>query len=369
MHEVTIDLLDPAIDAMWDALIIDSPQGTAFHRSDWLRMLGDTDPVDLRIHRFLLRDAKGRVRAGWALPVASFFGLRVCHSFEFFYAGPLLCPDLAGGSVHEASERWAALSTLAGTVGRTLDIVVAECHPSLQDLRPLMRSGYQIVPEYTHRWPVRGLEQVWAAMNREKRRQIRRAREQYRFRLDEDLTSLDQFFGLYRRTVAKFGQAPSRLWEDVLKRRLAWLRARDGCRLYACQDADGTGLASVLVLLSREDGTAYLWRAGSVPTGRSVEPLPALYWYVAESLADEDRQWDYINFGGSPTASLSRFKDYLGAMPVLHFRLIRRRHDPRIVLWQARERLRKALRWSRLRLVPEGERACRGRSSEAADEF
>lgn len=365
MHEVTVDLLDPAIDAAWDALVVDSPQGTAFHRSEWLRMLADTDPLDLRIHRFLLRDAKGRVRAGWALPVGSFFGLRICHSFEFFYAGPLLCRDLEGGSVHGASERWAALSVLAATVGRTLDIVVAECHPSLQDLRPLMRSGFQIVPEYTHRWPVRGLEQVWATMNREKRRQIRRAQEQYRYLRDDDLASLDQFFGLYRRTVAKFGQAPTRLWEGVLKRRLAWLRERDGCRLYACQDADGAALASVLVLLSPEDGTAYLWRAGSVPDGRSVEPLPALYWHVAESLADEDREWDYINFGGSPAASLSRFKDYLGATPVLHFRLIRRRHDLRVGLWQGQERLRQALRWSRLRLALGVERAGRGRSSMA----
>lgn len=58
---------------------------------------------------------------------------------------------------------------------------------------------------------------------------------------------------------------------------------------------------------------------------------------VAEALANEGDHWRFLNFGGSPQASLSLFKEYLGASPTLHFRLIHRSSDPRLWLWEMRE--------------------------------
>jgi hypothetical protein len=43
------------------------------------------------------------------------------------------------------------------------------------------------------------------------------------------------------------------------------------------------------------------------------------------------REFAFVNFGGSPQASLSRFKDYLGAQPRLHFRLVK--NNRRARLW------------------------------------
>jgi len=105
------------------------------------------------------------------------------------------------------------------------------------------------------------------------------------------------------------------------------MRQRDGCRLYTARTAAGDLAAGVVVLLSREDATAYLWRQGSSPDLVQAGGIPALYWHAASDLAAE---FPNVNFGGSPQASLSQFKDYLGAEAVPHFALSRCKRRYRI---------------------------------------
>lgn len=328
-------------DAEWDQLIETSPCGNVFLRSDWLRMLCETSPDALRILRLTARDRQGHLRGGWAIPYRERSGCRFSRDFDFFYNGPLLAPDLAAPTVHRISERQRLLSNLAHAVAAATDMVVAEAHPRFQDARAFLYQGWQVAPEYTHLWDLRDPEAIPRAMNREKRREIRRAQEQlYLGREDANDHTLEPFMALYRATMSKFSWYPTPRWEAVLRQRVAWMQARERCSLYTARTKQGKLLAAVLVLLSYEDESAYLWRMGNDPAARDNGAIPALYWHVALNVSGLATPVRFVNFGGSPQPPLSRFKDYLGATPTLHFRLIHHRKSARLRLWQWREAAR-----------------------------
>lgn len=342
------DDLSPALDPEWDLLIRDSPQGTSFLRSDWLRMLQETANGGIIVRRFLVRHENGKVLAGWATPMQRIAGMWLSHDFEYFYAGPVLASTLESNPVHQTALRWQVLTELAASVSRNLGLIVAESHPSLSDVRPILRGPFQVIPVFTHRWSIEHLEGTWKRMNREKRRSIRRAKERLQFLHDDDPVALDHFLRLYRLNVARFGQAPTQQWEAVFRERWTWMQQHRGARLYVVRDQHAEILAAVLLLTSEDDHEGYLWRVGfGEPAARSGA-LPALYWSVAQALNTDSFTWKWLNLGGSPNPSLHQFKDYLGAFPTLHFRFIHRHRDPRVLLWAAQEQARIIVRRVRL---------------------
>jgi hypothetical protein len=183
-------------------------------------------------------------------------------------------------------------------------------------------------------------------MNREKRREIRRAIDG--FRLGPEATSdsnLDTFMTLYRAAMQKFSWYPTPHWEAVVRQRIRWMEEQQACRLYTARTGNGDTLAALLVLISPEDETAYYWRMGYDAPGRDASVVPALYWQAARELRQELPALRWVNFGGSPQASLSQFKDYLGATPTEHFRLIHRRESMRLKLLQLSEAARDNARY------------------------
>lgn len=326
-------------DGAWDRLVAASPQGNVFLRSDWLRMLCETSPDGLEVLRVGAVGPGGELRGGWAIPFRAQGGFRFSYGFDFFYCGPLLAPELSCGGVRRIAERQAVLGGLAREVAARADVVVAEAHPSFADARAFLYEGWQVAPEYTHLWDLGEPDRVLAEMNREKRREVRRALERVRVaREDDDDRTLGPFLELYRATMARFSWHPTPGWGEVLRRRFLWMRERDGCRLYAARSADGELLAAVLVLLSPQDGTAYLWRMGNHASARDAGVIPALYWAAGLDIAKGSPPLLRINFGGSPQAALGQFKDYLAATPTLHFRLIHRNESSRLRLWELGEK-------------------------------
>ena len=330
--------LTDADDAAWHALLAASPAGTSFLRRDWLDQLAATDSYGTRFHRVGCFDEKGALRGGWALPYRSHAGFHYSTYFEFFYAGPVLAPELETGSVHHASERTRVLQALALAQSNQLHIIEAETHPAVRDIRPLLYAGWTAVPLYTHLWDLADPDHVLASMNREKRRVIKLARERYRFEFTTSAADREGFLALYRQLVTKFDWVPLPRWDHDLRQRMEWLAACDGGRLFTATAKDGTLRAAVLALLSREDRTAYLWRCAYQPDPESNTIIPALYWQCALALREEWGAPLHINFGGSPRPSLAQFKDYLGATPTLNFRLVHDQPGPRTRWWrQARK--------------------------------
>ncbi len=349
VSNLRIARLEDSGDSDWDRLVASSPQGNSFLRSDWLRMLAQTD-TSIRVERYAVWDQRDRLRGGWALPLGQHFGLCFATEYDLFYAGPMLAPDLTPPACSRRGEHDAVLSQLAQAFGRYCAVIAAEAHPSLSDVRAFLDAGWSVAPVYTHLWDLQESDLILSRMNREKRREIKLGNQRYRCGQEAlSGSSLDQFLHLYRRTVHKFGLAPGAAWEHSLRERLSWMESVDGCRLYAARDGDQRLVAAVLVLLSPDDQTAYLWRMGQDPGIADRSAVPTLYWSVALQLREDMQQSEairLINLGGSPQQSLARFKDYLGATPRLHFRLIHRQTSRRLRLWEAQLQARAvARRW------------------------
>ncbi len=325
-------------DHAWNQLVAGSPQGNAFLRSDWLRMLAETSRNDLQLLRLGVFNAREELRAGWAFLYRERHGVRVSEVFDLFYCGPMLAGDLARG------ERARVASALIEGAAERMDQTLAETHPTFTDVRPFMYQGWSVVPEYTHLWDLADPDAVLRSMNREKRAEIRRARERFRIG-PEPMTdaAFRHFMELYRTAMAKFSWYPPQHWEELQRERIRWMEDREGCRFFAVRDADGELLAGLLALLSPEDRTAYYWRMGYGAAGRKAEVVPALYWEAAQPLCAGPLR--FVNFGSSPQPALSQFKDYLGADATTHYRLIQRKPSLRLQLhdWNAlaRDRARR----------------------------
>ncbi len=307
----------------WHDLVQLSPGGNVFQRADWLHMLAATD-ADLRPLLLGCFDAQGRLVGGQALISHRRWGMTLTPMFEFFYNSPVAQSARLLARVVEA---------LSAALPRYLTLTQFESHPAASDVRPYLYAGWQVTPLYTHLWHMEQTAAIWQNMNREKRREIRRAEERYHFGVAADTAVLDEFLPLYRQTMHKFSWWPSPKWEAVFRQRFAWMHSRDGCRLHTARDQDGRLVAGVLTLISRDDQTAYLWRQGSA----DPSVVPALYWFAAQEVSPT---CPIVNFGGSPLASLNWFKEALGATAVPHFRLRWDGSHGRFALFQQALRLK-----------------------------
>lgn len=345
---ITVRQLAADEDAIWDALVAEAPTANRFLRSDCLRMLEETDSVGIRFQRMAAFNDSGLLRGGWALPYMQKCGIRASTYFEFFYASPMLVSELETGSVHVCQERLEVLHRLAEAHARRLHFIEAEGHPRLCDVRGIRYAGFEIQTLYTHIWKFGTPDEVLMRMNRERRRLIKRANETYRFRPLSLQDAAQGFIPLYRRLMQKFDWMPGERWSHDLQSRLAWLVEHDVGRGFGAWDDSDQLCGAVIVLLSPEDRTIYLWRCGydANKTGNTI--VPALYWYAAMHWFEQWGKPMACDLGGSPLMSLSLFKDYLGAEVVPHQKLIYRPLRFRPLAW----RIARAIKaWSLQKLM------------------
>ena len=314
---------------LWDQLIASSPQGKTFLRSDWLNMLCDTEPGS---HAYMLGcfDSHDRLVGGQALGYRQRGGMKIVNGYEFLYSGPVLIrwPDKSAASRAAKTNR--VLDAIGKALKEDFAYVSMETQPSLIDVRSFMYGGWEVQPVYSHIWHVQNIEQAWANMNHVKRNSIRHAKQTYAFDIEDSDAAVLAFAKLYRDTMSKFHWLPSLSWEGVLLERFRWMHARGGARLFTARDHEKNIVGAVIVILSPDDKTGLLWRVGTRKTFIEDGGVPALYWHTVSSLASE---YPNIDFGWSPQASLSQFKDYMGAELELHFRVIRCNEPARYKLY------------------------------------
>jgi hypothetical protein len=296
-------------------MVIDSPQGNVFLRSDWLRMLEETSKTD-RILALGCYDDNRRLLGGQTLQYRIQSGLRVAVPFEFFYSGPILAPcRVKSHARREAREHRVITSLLHGLEG-VCDIIEFETHPTFGDIRPYIFAGWQHKVRYTHILDLTDLSRAYRDMAQTKRSGVRRANERLTLKPEDSAEAIDTFVSLYRGTMVKFDWWPSPEWEATFRARMGWLMARDACRLYTARDLAGEPVAMTVFVLSQEDGTVYGWRAAATPAADDLAASPAIYWHAAR---DFTGSFHAMNLGGSPTASLDAFKTMLGARAHPHF--------------------------------------------------
>lgn len=320
-------------DAAWNELVCASPIGNAFLQSATLVALAANEVPRAQVWRVGAFAAdSGRLEAGWAVLKRRRLGIRYCSSFPLFYAGPVLHAEWL--VPERVTARMDLLYGLTCELQKELDVIDTEAAPELPDVRGLLYAGCHVEQIYCHVWPACAPEEVSRLAKRTKRQEAASARKRHQFGWrNADPKTLAAFECLHKITLRKFKWVAPETWHIALRNNMVALETLGICRIYAAapRQTPDDPCALVSVLFSPAQQRAWLWRVAYQTDDSGL--VPALYLHAAEAIKAEFGSAWTINFGGSPNRSLARFKDYLGATSVGHWRIRWQRNVLKMACW------------------------------------
>ncbi len=336
-------VLDASQDALWDELVLSSPQGSEFMLSAWLPMLASTLNSPLQVERIGYLGKDRKLIAGWAIPYQELrlWKLRISNGgYGLRYSGPLLNQALSEDP-RKTMVRNQVLSQFAAYAGARYDSIVVECHPAFTDPREFIYAGWSIAPVYQYRWNLSDPDALLASLDNEKRREIRRGLESFQFSRERiDKQSFEQFLTIYRSTMQhRHDIGLGEDWVKNLERRLLWMQDIDACGLFVAKNDASEYAAVLLAIISRADHTVYFWMAGYDQNLKGNKVLSSLYWFTGQEILGSTPGIKFADFSVAPSRSLSQYKDLLRADITLSFRMI---HDKRSWKQNLRNGLRQA---------------------------
>ena len=152
----------------WNEFVGNSPQGTVFHKSYWLRASGE----NFRIYGCF---KNGNLVAGLPIVCRSRFGIKYgIHSPLTPYLG-ILFNDSEAKYVSRISEEKNISRAVAKKIKEDFGQIKFSFSPLITDLQPFVWEGFSINVSYTYLLDLTDLERVWTDMDDSRRNDIRRA--------------------------------------------------------------------------------------------------------------------------------------------------------------------------------------------------
>jgi len=307
---VEVKELEEYIGKHWDRLIESSPQATAFHQFDWLKIMEKHTDSQLIL-------------------LAGFDGEEIFAVVPFFYEEkfgglfrkltsppyPTGVPYL--GPVFPHSHRWGKSGWERKSIqfqkgldkyirSRVKPHVVSICtSTALRDVRPFLWSGYDALPRYTYISEVSPLSLAWSRVSSSTRRSIRRAeetisefeqgdQEDYGFLID----SLERRYG---EQGIQFDLSKDYL-NDVYDQ-----FSPSQLKVFVCRHSES--IIGGLITLVYKD-TISFWLGGVRPKNSKIDVNAFIFWKTLQ-WADQ-REIKYFDLLGANTPSISNFKSKLG---------------------------------------------------------
>ncbi len=179
-----------------------------------------------------------------------------------------------------------------------------ECNPSLLDVRAYLQDGWAANRFYTHVWDLRDLDVVYKNMGKRKKA-IQKAQAEFLFAREAAGKIADDFLRLYEQTASKYMLRFDKIWINAFQQRLAWLESKDLLRIYTLRSKTGELIGASSSVLSRCDHTVYTWLLAYDYASPNRHNMPALYWYLAQDMANE---FHYLDLGSADNFPLFSFK-------------------------------------------------------------
>jgi hypothetical protein len=309
MHEGLVREITPPEYSIWDSLNLGSPQGSIFLRSDFLRMLCDTDPSYRNLNLLGYFDDAGELKAGQAVIFRRFLDATIGHDSYFFYNGPLLPPisNLPRASFAEAYSLY--LSPLAVELSRRFPGFSFDTHPTLSDLRPVIRLGWKVDLQYTHIWNLEDPRELISRMRQGERKKIHKAQKLYSFQQEKWKVGGQEFLLIHQESISKHGWKPDARWNNLLSQRAQWMEDHDMFMMTTARKPDNHLDGALMTILGYPEHTAYLWFVGYEPESAENGIVPALYNEAVKALPPD---FIRVDMSKAKKVSLANFKDYLG---------------------------------------------------------
>lgn len=306
-HETLRLIVDPPHET-WNEVVTESPQGTVFHRMEFIQTIADIGQADL--HRLLAVSASDPDRWIGFLPVfvVSRGPLRMAFSpppnLGIPFLGPGFHDDFDGAGGFTFDHHGAFTDLCHRWIRREVDpsYVHVRTDWRYRDLGPFVRDGtYSITPRFTFLVDLQpGPEALIEGFSRDARQNVRKTPED-RYEINVG----------GRRTLERIIEQIQRRYEEQDKpcpmtvpfvRRLYDRLPRGALRPYGCW-VDGEFVSGLLVLDGSE--RVYRWQGGTkVDVDVPVNDL--LDWQVMVDAAGRGRRW--YDLVGANVPRLSAYK-------------------------------------------------------------
>jgi len=279
---------------MWDDFVDESPQGTLFHKSFWLRALGST-PIIYGCFR------GGTLFAGFPLPCRTEFGIKLAMS-------PPLTPYLGVIFKHQDTKYVTRLSQekrISREIARTLKggfhHVSYGFPPGMVDLQPFVWEGFATSVTYTYIIHLENeLENIWMSLTDKNRNQIRKAeKDGITVVLSDDfnytVSLVEKTFA--RQNKSLFPKSAACAYNDVLKK-------RNQCKSFLAKDINNNLVAAVYIAW---DNKRSYYQLGGYDSEKSHGGASALALWEAIRFSKNELGLREFDFEGSMIPRLEEF--------------------------------------------------------------
>jgi len=298
----TVRELAPGEYQKWNEFVESSSQGSVFQCLDWVQMLVGTDTQKSEL-MILACEEDDEILGGIVIRYRTVSGKRLADLTPFGYNGPILAKKLFDPEKRHTFKAYSILFDLLKGVEERVGLVILENQPEVWDIRSFMFRFWNINTAYTHVWESAKVEEAWRRIHPDVQISIESARKSYSFNSGIRDTDIERFVDLSKKTQQKnFGQ--------ILKKRVDWMREHQRCQMHFVTDATGATVAMTLVILSRENETAYLLNTAFADKKSRLTTEAYLYWQSYLALAG---QFSRINIGTDDGCDPSHLIDNLGA--------------------------------------------------------
>jgi hypothetical protein len=292
----------------WDKLILSSPQGSIFLRSDFLSMICETDP-SLHLTCLGCFNSEGELKAGQAVIYRRFMGLSIGFDSSFFYTGPVLPPALKKDRWSKAEKDRDYLTALANEMNRRYRDISWDTHPSMTDLRPFIRLGWKVSLHYTHTWNLTESRDIRNRISKGERQSVQIGQKNFTFQQEIWKEAGHEFIKVYNQAMTKQDWQPSDNWNRIFDRRVQWMEDNRLIMLTTARNPGNELGGGLLTIFSRDHQTAYIWKVGYDLNLSKTGIVPALYFSSVQALPPEITR---VDMAEGMTLNQSKFKDYMG---------------------------------------------------------
>ena len=319
---MAFDLLEPADHAVWDDFIDKSPDGTLFHRWDYLKA------TEKHARYKLLSLAV--YHQGKLICLLPLFCRNVC-GFKVIlsppprtctpYLGPVMLPEFyrLSQTMREEYAQKVAKGLIDAIASFSSHYISITCVPGVSDMRPFKWSQFQTDTQYTYEVDLdRPLTEIWDNIQPRTRKYIRKYIDRIILRQVRTKKDMEIFFAAEEERYKSQGLIPPLIsasyLEDLSK------AFNESIRLYLIEnEADGDLLGIWGVILNK--GRYITWIGGVKP--RDDSPIQhaneSAYWLTMKSAQEEG--CSIYEMVGANTPRLCLFKSKFNPRLVSYFRV------------------------------------------------
>lgn len=291
--------------AQWDAFVEDSPQGTIFCTTTWLKIFLTPFKLfgcyrdDELIGGLPVLERRGICLSGGPrAPLIPFQGVIVCDVPGMKYANVIAFQNEVTGRLIETLEQ------------TYRDIEIAN-HFSFIDIRPFIWAGYSQLVRYTYIVDLSNLDKLWGEMEKDTRYEINKARKnEIVVKKQLDVMVFDR---LYTLTFERKG-LKRRLSTEFICRLYNALKNKDCVEIYLGEGKDGIPSAAVFVMWDTKRAYYILGASNPDKIGDGASSLTL--WTAFEDLSSRFKEIDLV---GANDYNIALFKRGFGGRLAPYF--------------------------------------------------